>query len=112
MKVVGVSMEGDVGVVSEDVKHGEEVNIEEEWAEDRALGGHHELWRGRRRVFVNPDWGRAVGNLGGEPVEGNAFDADGGECVYEDIVVKGVKYGGHIKEDEYGATVVVKAKGR
>ena len=31
-------MEGDVGVVSEDVKHGEEVNIEEEWAEDRALG--------------------------------------------------------------------------
>ena len=31
-------MEGDVGVVSEDVKHGDEVNIEEEWADDRALG--------------------------------------------------------------------------
>ena len=31
-------MEGDVGVVSEYVKHGEEVNIEEEWAEDRSLG--------------------------------------------------------------------------
>ena len=31
-------MEGDVGVVSEYVKNGEEVNIEEEWTEDRALG--------------------------------------------------------------------------
>ena len=31
-------MEGDVGVVSEDVKHGEEVNIEEEWAEEISLG--------------------------------------------------------------------------
>ena len=31
-------MEGDVGVVIEDVKNGDEVNIEEEWAEDRSLG--------------------------------------------------------------------------
>ena len=31
-------MEGDIGLVSEDVKHGEEVNIEEKWAEDRSLG--------------------------------------------------------------------------
>ena len=30
-------MEGDVGVVSEDVKHGDEVNIEE-WAKGRSLG--------------------------------------------------------------------------
>ena len=63
-----------------------------------------------REVCVNPDLRRAVGNVGGEPVEGNAFDADGGESVYEDTVVKGVESGGHIKEDEYGATVVVKAR--
>ena len=30
-------MEGDVGVVSEDIKHGEELNIEEVWAKDRSL---------------------------------------------------------------------------
>ena len=47
-----------------------------------------------------------VGNVGGEPVEGNAY---GGESVYEDIVVKGVESGGHVEKDEYGATVVVKA---
>ena len=51
-----------------------------------------------------------VGNVGGEPVEGNACDANGGESVYEDIVVKGVESGGHVEKDEYGATVVVKAR--
>ena len=48
-------MEGDVGVVSEDVKHGEEVNIEEEWAEDRALGDTMSYGTGGGRVCVNPD---------------------------------------------------------
>ena len=48
-------MEGDVGVVSEDVKHGEEVNIEEEWAEDRALGDTVGYGAGGGRVCVNPD---------------------------------------------------------
>ena len=100
-------MEGDVGVVSEDVKHGEEVNIEEEWAEDRSLGDTVGYGAGGGRVCINPDCGRAVGNVGGEPVEGNA---DGGESVYEDIVVKGVESGGHVEKDEYGAMVVVKAR--
>ena len=48
-------MEGDVGVVSEDVKHGEEVNIEEEWAEDRALGDTVGYGAGGGRVWINPD---------------------------------------------------------
>ena len=82
MKVVGVSIEGDVAVVSEYVKHGEEVNIEEESAEDRALGDTVGYGAGGGRVCINPDWGRAVGNVGGEPVEGNAGDADSGESVY------------------------------
>ena len=56
--------------------------------------GHRELCRlcyvaGGGSVCITTDLGRAVGNVGGEPVEGNAFDADGGESVYEDIVVKG-----------------------
>ena len=103
-------MEGDVGVVSEYVKHGEEVNIEEEWAEDRTLGDTMSYGAGGGRVCVNPDLGRAVGNVGGEQVEGNAGDADGGESVYEEIMVKDVESGGHIKEDEYGDTVVVQAR--
>ena len=48
-------MEGDVGVVSEDVKHGEEVNIEEQWAEERALGDTMSYGAGVRRVCVNHD---------------------------------------------------------
>ena len=48
-------MEGDVGVVSEDVKYGEEVNIEEEWAEDRSLGDTVGYGAGGRRVYINPD---------------------------------------------------------
>ena len=67
MKVVGVSMEGDVGVVSEDIKHWEEVNIEE----DRALGDTMSYGAGGGRVYIYPDRGRAVGNVGGEPVDGN-----------------------------------------
>ena len=43
-------------------------------------------------------------------VEGNAGDADGGESVYEDIVVKDVERGGNVENDEYSATVVVKAR--
>ena len=42
-------------VVSEDVKHGEEINIEEEWAEDRALGDTMSYGAGGGRVSVNPD---------------------------------------------------------
>ena len=103
-------MEVDVGVVSEYVKHGEEVNIEEEWADHRALGDTVCYGAGGGRVCVNLDRGRAVGNVGGEPVKGNASDADSGESVYEDIVVKGVGSGGHVEKDEYGATVVVKAR--
>ena len=63
-------MEGDVGVVSEDIKHGEEVNIEEEWAEDRALGDTMSYGMEGGLVCVYPDRGRAVGNVDGEPVEG------------------------------------------
>ena len=48
-------MEEDVGVVSEDVKHGEEVNIVEEWAEDRSLGDTMSYGAGGGRVCVNPD---------------------------------------------------------
>ena len=48
-------MEGDVGVVSEDVKQGDEVNIEEEWAEDRYLGETMSYVAGVGRVCVNPD---------------------------------------------------------
>ena len=55
LKVVGVSMEGDVGVVSEDVKHGEEINIEEELAEVRALGDIVGFRAGRGRECINPD---------------------------------------------------------
>ena len=55
VEVVGISMEGDVGVVSEYVKHGDEVNIEEEWAEDRALGDTMSYGAGGGRVCVNPD---------------------------------------------------------
>ena len=47
-------MEEDVGVVSEDVKHGEEVNIVEEWAEDRSLGDTMSYGAGGGRVCVNP----------------------------------------------------------
>ena len=65
---------------------------------------------GGGRVCVNPDVGIAVGNVEGEPVEGNAFDTDGGESVYEDIVIKGVESEGNIKEDEYSATIVIKAR--
>ena len=54
-KVIGVSMKGDVGVVSEDVKHGEKVNIEEEWADDRALGDTVSYGAGGGRVCINPD---------------------------------------------------------
>ena len=75
-------MEGDVGVVSEDVKHGEEVNIEEEWADYRALGDTVGYEVGGGRVCINPDCGRAVGNVGGESVKGNSGDADSGESVY------------------------------
>ena len=48
--------------------------------------------------------------MGGEPVEGNAGDADGEESVYEDIVVKGVESGRHVEKDKYGAKVVIKAR--
>ena len=74
------------------------------------LGGRHGYGARGGRVFINPDWGRAVSNVGGEPVKGNAGDADSGESVYEDIVVKGVESGEHVEKDEYGATVVVKAR--
>ena len=84
-------MEGDVGVVSEDVKHVEEVIIEEDWAEDRALGDTMSYGAVGGRVCLNPVRGRAVVNVGGEPVEGNAFVADGGESVYDDIVIKDVE---------------------
>ena len=47
-------MEGDVGVGSEDVKHVEEVIIEEEWAEDRALGDTMSNGAGGGRLCVNP----------------------------------------------------------
>ena len=55
LKVVGVSMEGDIGVVSEDVKHGEEVNIEEELVEEGALGDTVGYGAGGGRVCINPD---------------------------------------------------------
>ena len=45
----------DVGVVSEDVKHGEEVNIEEEWAKDRSMGYTVGYGAGGGRVYFNPD---------------------------------------------------------
>ena len=48
-------MEGDVGLVSEDVKHGEEINIEEELAKDRALGYTVGYGEGGGRVCINPD---------------------------------------------------------
>ena len=48
-------MEGDVGVVSEDIKYGEEVNIEEEWAEDRSLGDTVGYGAGEVRLCINPD---------------------------------------------------------
>ena len=48
-------MEGDVGVVSEDVKHGEEVNIEEEWAEEKSLGDTVAYGAGGGRVCIKPD---------------------------------------------------------
>ena len=46
-------MEGYVGVVSEYVKHGEEVNIEEEWAEDRAMGDTVGYRAGGERECIN-----------------------------------------------------------
>ena len=48
-------MEGDIGVVSEDVKHGEDVNIKEKWAEDRAMGYTVGYGAGGGRVYVNTD---------------------------------------------------------
>ena len=45
-------MEGDVGVVSEDVKHGEEVNIEEELAEDGSMGDTVGYGAGGGRVCI------------------------------------------------------------
>ena len=53
---------------------------------------------------------KAVGYVGGEPVEGNAGDADGGESVYSDILVNGVESGGHVEKEENSATVIVKAR--
>ena len=53
LKVVCISMEGDVRVVSEYVKHGEEVNIEEKWAEDRALGDTVGYGAGGGRVCIH-----------------------------------------------------------
>ena len=47
-------MEGDVGVVSEDVKHVEEIIIEEDWAEDRALGDTMSYGEVGGRVCLNP----------------------------------------------------------
>ena len=54
LKVVGISMEGYVGVVSEDVKHVEEVNIEEEWAKDISLGDNVGYGARGGRVCINP----------------------------------------------------------
>ena len=48
-------MEGDVGVVSEDVKHGEEVNIEDELAKDISLRDTVGYGAGGGRVCINPD---------------------------------------------------------
>ena len=48
-------MEGDVEVISEDVKHGEEVNIEEEWAEYKSLGDTVGYGAGGGRLCINPD---------------------------------------------------------
>ena len=46
-------MEGDVGVVSEYVKHGEDVNIEEELAKDRFLGDTVGYGAGGGRVVLH-----------------------------------------------------------
>ena len=102
-------MERDVVVVSEYVKHEEEVNVEEEWAKERSMGDTVGYGMGGGRVCINPDLGKSVGNVGSEPVEGNTGDADVGESVYEDIVINGVESGEHVEKDEYCTTVVVKA---
>ena len=68
-------MEGDVGIISEDVKHGEEVNIEEEWAKDRALGdtvGYRSgQWCRKRRTCREGEYGATVIVKAREYVGGN-----------------------------------------
>ena len=60
-----------------------------------------------RWVWVDPNGGKKIGNVRGEPIESDASNANGWKSVDEDILVKDVKGGIHVKEDENGASVNV-----